>query len=133
MPKDSTHTFILSENGNNTPHNENEIIIDLSKYEENIRQLFLEYSEIDKEYPWRIKVKYQANTVEELIKTLQYANFWDTTPCLIEGRVIGSGLMGNAKEFKEACRLLEKLPEDQRRKIEKKAERMIWVWGNVFE
>ncbi|MBO7094998.1 hypothetical protein J6V86_02210 [bacterium] len=51
MPEDLKHTFILSENGNNIPHNEDEIIIDLSKYKEDIRQLFLQYSEIDKEYP----------------------------------------------------------------------------------
>lgn len=132
MPEDSEHTFILSENWNNNPHNENEIIIDLSKYEENIRQLFLQYSEKDKEHPWRLKVKYQAYTVEDLIKALQYQNYFDTDPVWIEGRLIGGALTGNTKEYEEACRLLQKLPEEQRREIEKKAGTMIPFWGNVL-
>lgn len=104
MPEDLKHTFILSENGNNIPHNEDEIIIDLSKYKEDIRQLFLQYSEIDKEYPWRIKIKYQDNTVEDLIKSLQIQNCLDTDPVWIKGRLIRGVLTGNTKEYEEACR-----------------------------
>lgn len=132
MTEDLKHTFILSENGNNTPHKENEIIIDLSKYKDNIRQLFLQYSEIDKEYPWRMKIKHQANTVENLIKALQYQNYFDTDPVWLEARLIGGALTGNDKEYKKACRLLEKLPEEKRCEIEKKAGRMIPFWGNVL-
>ena len=132
--KNFRHTFILSENGDNTTYEQDEIIVNLSKYEEDICQLLLEYSKKDNEHPWRLILKnYPAETEEELIKVLQVQKQLDTDPARLSARLTGSYLHGNAKEFKEAHRLLQKLPKDQRHKLEAELWESLWFFGAVVK